>query len=189
MVILLVRMWVEKMLKRMKLFPRYVILLVRMWVEKLISANVNGVFSCHPPCEDVSWKDSDTDAFNHFSVILLVRMWVEKSYSVAWPSRDIVILLVRMWVEKSPCHSPLLMHLSSSLWGCELKTFWLASETLIHTSSSLWGCELKSFQIFYICISLRHPPCEDVSWKSKAPTVLVSLSGHPPCEDVSWKMW
>ena len=159
-------MWVEKLCKTIL---DHLIASSSLWgceLKKLGDDNSEEQKG-HPPCEDVSWK--------YRKQMLPRKQWV--------------ILLVRMWVEKSPCHSPLLMHLSSSLWGCELKTFWLASETLIHTSSSLWGCELKSFQIFYICISLRHPPCEDVSWKSKAPTVLVSLSGHPPCEDVSWKMW
>ena len=77
-VILLVRMWVEKIvssclhpvytssslwgceLKSVRFhwlgFAQHVILLVRMWVEKWSIWNTYRQGLCHPPCEDVSWK-------------------------------------------------------------------------------------------------------------------------------------
>ena len=97
-----------------------------------------------------------------------------------------VILLVRMWVEM-----PAKMPLSSTMM-----------------SSSLWGCELKYLRLVKVLRTIRHPPCEDVSWNVYNPesrfqeSLSSSLWGcelkfcisndnhdlfcHPPCEDVSW---
>ena len=36
--------------------------------------------------------------------------------------------------------------------------------------------------------TLRHPPCEDVSWKYPGQHSKRSDRSHPPCEDVSWKV-
>ena len=55
-----------------------VILLVRMWVEKLRMLYQQRLNQCHPPCEDVSWKIFHSGATATRVVILLVRMWVEK---------------------------------------------------------------------------------------------------------------
>ena len=97
----------------------------------------------HPPCEDVSWKIDGYWYELDEDVILLVRMWVEKLDLVYSFCVSIVILLVRMWVEKSIRSTTLILKRSSSLWGCELKTFACLFSTVRH----------------------RHPPCEDVSWK------------------------
>ena len=79
----------------------YVILLVRMWVEKVCYRKALPFLHRHPPCEDVSWKIHSI----HFSfvvntVILLVRMWVENLILSISSFGCNVILLVRMWVEK-----------------------------------------------------------------------------------------
>ena len=86
--------------KREPITRTAVILLVRMWVEKSRTIFLM-IFAC---------------------VILLVRMWVEKYVNDTFLPCQIVILLVRMWVEKLffPCNTYNVM--SSSLWGCELKT-------------------------------------------------------------------
>ena len=56
-VILLVRMWVERLYPSFYSFTRQiVILLVRMWVERQISETIQKLKNRHPPCEDVSWK-------------------------------------------------------------------------------------------------------------------------------------
>ena len=36
---------------------------------------------------------------------------------------------------------------------------------MVQKSSSLWGCELKSSMMEEKQLIVRHPPCEDVSWK------------------------
>ena len=144
---------------------RQVILLVRMWVEKVMVAVQVGMWwssslwgcelkklwwtrtktgKCHPPCEDVSWKILCHCGFYKLRVILLVRMWVEKYCVIA----DFTNL----------------------------------------GSSSLWGCELKSWFYLLNCFPFRHPPCEDVSWKSSSKLWIPMEASHPPCEDVSWKM-
>ena len=38
---------------------------------------------------------------------------------------------------------------------------------LLHRSSSLWGCELKNREKQQAYRNQSHPPCEDVSWKTK----------------------
>ena len=106
------------------------------WNKDLISDR-------HPPCEDVSWKDE-------FTVGKVEKVGHPPCEDVSWKIDgywyeldEDVILLVRMWVEKLYCRSNGYNKGSSSLWGCELKTA---------CSSRQW-------------IPLRHPPCEDVSWK------------------------
>ena len=42
------------------------------------------MLSCHPPCEDVSWKIMQSWRLWKMVVILLVRMWVEKSLLDRW---------------------------------------------------------------------------------------------------------
>ena len=163
-----------------------VILLVRMWVERIriwsvyVWSKSSSLWGCelkdflrkkergyrsHPPCEDVSWKNNIPNGKYEADVILLVRMWVERSEmcqmlkllksSSLWgcelkedipysnPSLDNVILLVRMWVERTHVIKRKNMPVSSSLWGCELK-------------------EKKGWIKWKIG---SHPPCEDVSWK------------------------
>ena len=114
-------MWVEN--DRTVLCYRIiiVILLVRMWVEKLYcrsngyNKGSSSLWGCelktacssrqwiplrHPPCEDVSWKIAGELSDSLGKVILLVRMWVEKTKNIRQQYIAIVILLVRMWVEK-----------------------------------------------------------------------------------------
>ena len=57
-VILLVRMWVEKIIFQRLFATKWVILLVRMWVEKSLPVCSLLCMSSHPPCEDVSWKST-----------------------------------------------------------------------------------------------------------------------------------
>ena len=120
-VILLVRMWVEKPDEKTNTKARWVILLVRMWVEKAIVSLLGGDgkssslwgcelknririrtqrLNCHPPCEDVSWKDESKHvAHEHMTSSSLWGCELKK------PHRQQIML--NEW--------------SSSLWGCELK--------------------------------------------------------------------
>ena len=145
-VILLVRMWVEKILvnknKNRKTssslwgcelksvrfhwlgFAQHVILLVRMWVEKWSIWNTYRQGLCHPPCEDVSWKGL-----------------LPKSFALSASS--------------------------SSLWGCELKNPFYT--LLLCCKYRHPPCEDVSWKsnLVYIILWLQcHPPCEDVSWKT-----------------------
>ena len=180
-------MWVEKLRLCWLRNEVSVILLVRMWVEKLYALFYKVLLSGHPPCEDVSWKIGNPVSYKSNNVILLVRMWVEKTLvnknknrktshppceDVSWKFHGfkffvyiIVIRLVRMWVEKMKHFSLCHRILSSSLWGCELKTFSAGSSSRPDS----------------------HPPCEDVSWKIIGIVVFIDMNRHPPCEDVSWK--
>ena len=122
----------------------------------------------HPPCEDVSWKVLDSIDWD--SPNMSSSLWGCELKNEAYGTltdRDYVILLVRMWVEKIP----------------------LKKELHLLGSSSLWGCELKNpFYTLLLCCKYRHPPCEDVSWKSNLVYIILWLQCHPPCEDVSWKI-
>ena len=143
---------------------------------------------CHPPCEDVSWKEDLIRTLAEHNVILLVRMWVEKKVAKWWlyfgkssslwgcelkrriearstRTHD-VILLVRMWVEKTPSSTD-----NAQRVVILLVRMWVEKHTLFRLSP----------------LSRRHPPCEDVSWKSRNSTRSLVWSRHPPCEDVSWK--
>ena len=122
-VILLVRMWVEKFLVLFFSCLSTVILLVRMWVEKAYALLFFPGSIGHPPCEDVSWKSNgrSTDSLN--SVILLVRMWVEKM--AGW-------FLFPLSIRHPPCED------------VSWKNGWMIPVPSFHPSSSLWGCELKN---------------------------------------------
>ena len=94
-------------------------------------------------------------------------MWVEKRTKCGNNVHADVILLVRMWVENLIVREYADWARSSSLWGCELKIVVSLAFPKDEKSSSLWGCELKIKGSDCTCISFRHPPCEDVSWKSE----------------------
>ena len=142
MVILLVRMWVEMLQSLQWRQWTTVILLVRMWVEILFLLLISFRLRCHPPCEDVSWNITWFSLFWDNPVILLVRMWVE------------------IYIRRNVPHK----EMSSSLWGCELKSSSFALCLPKVLSSSLWGCELKYSDEYNWLQKSRHPPCEDVSW-------------------------
>ena len=120
----------------------------------------------HPPCEDVSWKSSDTGEKIETVVILLVRMWVENSIAAA---------TVSVGFGHPPCED------------VSWKGYWKKYKTAYNTSSSLWGCELKNCKQNYGRGWQSHPPCEDVSWKHRKEIIYENYFCHPPCEDVSWK--
>ena len=151
-----------------------------------LSSNTTG----HPPCEDVSWKNCCLEPFGH---------------DFRHPPCEDVSWKTTIWEAIKTAVS------SSSLWGCELKDCTVDQESVKYQSSSLWGCELKDFAV---CVyanlnkvillvrmwverhyflaeqrnNQRHPPCEDVSWKSNFNFGIFNILGHPPCEDVSWKI-
>ena len=110
-VILLVRMWVEKLYGVARHYRTTVILLVRMWVENPSCKNIRNIGSCHPPCEDVSWKVLGPLLF------MLVHRH-PPCEDVSWKSLCLTFLSRFHW--------------SSSLWGCELKIL-----SLRHDSSRL----------------------------------------------------
>ena len=74
-----------------------------------------------PPCEAVSWNTSCCGVYSQSSVSLLVRLWVEMLKCLFNPFQYIVSLLVRLWVEITLMMLSVLVILSASLWGCELK--------------------------------------------------------------------
>ena len=210
----------------------YVILLVRMWVEKVcyrkalpflhrhppcedVSWKVvlrphTPARSCHPPCEDVSWKlymgkvmvDPET-GHPPCEDVSWKNIWQQHCWwswchppceDVSWKvhlqptsKTTTVILLVRMWVENKISGYLIDPTGSSSLWGCELKSQEPFLNCIFFWSSSLWGCELKKQSCMAVKLTHSHPPCEDVSWKSVIGLDKKKFRSHPPCEDVSWK--
>ena len=121
MVILLVRMWVEKLIQAIGLYRQGVILLVRMWVENHCTGWIRCITYRHPPCEDVSWKGQKW-------CIRICEKGHPPCEDVSWKVSSVypinssnVILLVRMWVEKTLVNKNKNRKMSSSLWGCELK--------------------------------------------------------------------
>ena len=99
-----------------------------------------------------------------------------------------VILLARMWVEKVFLVLSINVMKSSSLWGCELKSWQVNPYGTTGRSSSLWGCELKC----YHSISTKSVVWSSSLWgcelKGNRNWIWRNGCGHPPCEDVSWKI-
>ena len=144
---------------------------------------------CHPPCEDVSWKIFSSIKPMICCVILLVRMWVEKLSVQFVQSFRLVILLVRMWVEKyltywifPPLHVILLVRMWVEKNPAELDY----QDWVVILLVRFW-VEHSMFAFFFR-LSMCHPPCEDVSWKTSFYVYCAVFYRHPPCEDVSWKV-
>ena len=145
--------------------------------------------TCHPPCEDVSWKKS-----------IDLRDDIPDPSSSLWGCELKNVNLTKQIRKKS--HPP-----------CE-DVSWKNIDP--HTFSALWchpPCEDVSWKVNSVMFEKTcdcHPPCEDVSWKCLLPTstyvqwsviLLVRMwvekqmkqnflrvrRRHPPCEDVSWK--
>ena len=223
-------MWVEKIILRTLTVDGLVILLVRMWVEKdmqmispftytsssLWGCELKSERSCirdyrngHPPCEDVSWK-------------IVWSCKTLQNYSHP-PCEDV------SWKVLGPLLF-MLVHRHPPCEDVSWKSLCLTFLSRFHWSSSLWGCELKILSLRHDSSRLCHPPCEDVSWKvmydatlthktvillvrmwvenlnrfcSRILSIVIFLvrmwvenvgnqnlrNGrcHPPCEDVSWK--
>ena len=102
--------------------------------------------------------------------------------------------------------------LSSSSWGCELKSECVYIHIIDFASSSSWGCELKYFYFFFFFFCFGHPLREDVSWNTQYGNLLLDKIpsssswgcelkywalfismwnqwGHPLREDVSWNLF
>ena len=125
------------------------------------------------------------------------------------------------WIRQPPCEAVSWNIISSyiisiciksaSLWGCELKYYFVERFFLCFRSASLWGCELKCSQGGKFCVRIfvsllvrlwveiilfclcnicgqRQPPCEAVSWNWTVNGVYVGFRGQPPCEAVSWNI-
>ena len=141
-----------------------VILLVRMWVEKIMlrlnsaSKSSSSLWGCelkncrwafwfarksHPPCEDVSWKNKEHPA----AVYCDSHPPCE---DVSWKVDDVDEELKA--VGHPPCEDVSWKEDNSEL-------------EVLMMSSSLWGCELKNLHCTLQSSVRRHPPCEDVSWK------------------------
>ena len=164
-VILLVRMWVEKPDEKTNTKARWVILLVRMWVEKAIVSLLggDGKSSSLWGCELKNRIRIRTQRLNCHPPCEDVSWKIHKNIiRKKWG----VILLVRMWVEKTPSSTD-----NAQRVVILLVRMWVEKHTLFRLSP----------------LSRRHPPCEDVSWKSRNSTRSLVWSRHPPCEDVSWK--
>ena len=142
-----------------------------------------------PPCEAVSWNIISTMCTHRMTVSLLVRLWVEiwkilQQYyrkegqppceAVSWNgiTRNSILsvavsLLVRLWVEIHLKVLYMVIQLSASLWGCELKY--------------ILGCVAG-----YVIIG--QPPCEAVSWNVHHGRTQNKHVCQPPCEAVSWNI-
>ena len=165
-----------------------VILLVRMWVEKIIRLSSYSVLQSSSlwGCElkklmtlqvCVVWEVillvrmwvENYDALQFYYeteyVILLVRMWVEKPYNIGFIIGQMVILLVRMWVENLSSTAIVIPSSSSSLWGCELKRYVGGDNKNGESVILLVRMWVEKPSSFAVLTYLRHPPCEDVSWK------------------------
>ena len=188
-VILLVRMWVERDLLCLFLWASNVILLVRMWVERTPLVPSEKLSLSHPPCEDVSWKSWSLPK-------LKLPHRHPPCEDVSWKIcyrlsvyRRYVILLVRMWVERG---MEILM--GYSRWVILLVRMWVErslSSFVIFSSPCHPPCEDVSWKCRWNRTYWRcggHPPCEDVSWKFCSDSCFIKLLSHPPCEDVSWKI-
>ena len=135
----------------MILFKIAVILFVRMWVEIYQWRYQKCKGRGHPLREDVSWNTNCNTL---------------EELRKGHPLREDV-----SWNVEGGSYSFSIT--SSSSWGCELKCNVLLQYTWKNMSSSLWGCELKYITCSLCCFDYRHPPCEDVSWNSDAPSVLL----------------
>ena len=208
-----------------------VILLVRMWVEKLMVIGIHWMKTSHPPCEDVSWKayEHSVRSAPHGHPPCEDVSWKDKNYycekirkghppceDVSWKGKesyrrigsnghppcedvswkiidppeednDSVILLVRMWVEKHSFSGKQRRGWSSSLWGCELKNLWYKSRLKEVCHPPCEDVSWKAYEHSVRSAPHGHPPCEDVSWKAKEHNIDTHGASHPPCEDVSWK--
>ena len=153
-------MWVEILPEGFLCLNALVILFVRMWVEMMLrrqrmwSLGSSSSWGCELKCFKVHFICATV------TVILFVRMWVEIIKDSTRKENKWVILFVRMWVEIFYMNWSAFWRMSSSSWGCELKS--LFSHVLFGwmMSSSSWGCELK-----YFCNSfLLHWVLSSSSW-------------------------
>ena len=144
LVILFMRMWVEKSRYTLRTAASTVILFMRMWVEKLFPRllPMRSPSSSSWGCEVKSYRLYS--ALYCVPVILFMRMWVEKNGILAAyygnfghpPCEDV------SWktshntrIQTYNCHPP-----------CEDVSWKVQTKIRFHTfraSSSLWGCELK----------------------------------------------
>ena len=74
---LLVRLWVEISTISVTVLNVCVSLLVRLWVEIHLMHIQHNTMHRQPPCEGVSWNDSNGIGLLTDTVSLLVRLWVE----------------------------------------------------------------------------------------------------------------
>ena len=165
-----------------------VILLVRMWVEKLFRYSITGTSpssslwgcelknnaimkamknGCHPPCEDVSWK-----------IPVGQMIAIGEASSSLWGCE----------LKNTHNYQNHLLPKSSSLWGCELKSHTLVSPLINKSHPPCEDVSWKFIESKCYQESSGHPPCEDVSWKDGVSMQSLPCPRHPPCGDVSWKI-
>ena len=161
---LLVRLWVEMIPWYNRPWKCVVSLLVRLWVEMTSPTLRKNGDTRQPPCEAVSWNSLPVckDAGAGRQPPCEAVSW----NGTVWSWREIpdVSLLVRLWVEILKMENNKTLSLSASLWGCELKYYFVGH-----------------LQSLY-----RQPPCEAVSWNNITLWILPQWQRQPPCEAVSW---
>ena len=118
----------------------------------------------HPPCEDVSWNAPCGPVGPCGPVILLVRMWVEIYPIIQHPPSSAA---------------------SSSLWGCELKCYYLLQGREAFWSSSLWGCELK----FPSAVSWAAAAASSSLWGCELKCIISSTDGRKRRVILLVRMW
>ena len=156
------RLWVEMQKESGRRHPDPVSLLVRLWVE------ITHTHTRQPPCEAVSWNSAVIGGFTGFLVSLLVRLWVEMSTNIWLDLLNPVSLLVRLWVEIMLYMSIALPSLVSLLVRLWVEMLMGLHDLLLNLSASLWGCELKWQQRMGWKACTCQPPCEAVSWNAYA---------------------
>ena len=141
-------------------------LLVRLWVEITQATVMYGAQDSQPPCEAVSWNTLPPFHYHYHPCqppCEAVSWNMEKVRG--YTADRIVSLLVRLWVEIHLKVLYMVIQLSASLWGCELKY--------------ILGCVAG-----YVIIG--QPPCEAVSWNVHHGRTQNKHVCQPPCEAVSW---
>ena len=206
---LLVRLWVEIILKSNWTGWTKVSLLVRLWVE------MHSMKTAQRTCWSASlwgcelkwfWKSVETRKwksaslwgcelkffvfFHDFFSGRSASLWgcELKSLSCLTICHYLFVsLLVRLWVEIYVEIQPYKIDKSASLWGCELKCKRQKSKCAIPQSASLWGCELKCK--IQRNRSLEHASASlwgcELKYKNMKGEYMDELR-QPPCEAVSW---
>ena len=111
------------------------------------------------------------------------------SWNVINPYSLNVFLSSSSWgceLKSSSQYSHSLPNSSSSSWGCELKYYWMNELNRCFVSSSSWGCELKLKGGENNGQKSCHPLREDVSWNILCSISIFIKCSHPLREDVSW---
>ena len=150
-------------------------LLARSWVEIVFLLLYHGVVNSRPPCEVVSWNESQGNSSSLFTAVdLLARSWVEIVKKNTPQLAMIVDLLARSWVEI--CMFGLLALTGKSRPPCEVVSW---NNLIIQTDAQLTLVDLLARSwVEMAVLSMaphllpRRPPREVVSWNNFIGSIL-----------------